>query len=80
MNPQARRRTLLLSAAAAAGTNLALASGVGALAQARDVATPPRLDVPFVPTPQEVVDRMLALAKVGKGDTLYDLGRGCGRS
>jgi SAM-dependent methyltransferase len=40
---------------------------------------PPKLDVPFVPTPQEVVDRMLALAGIGKSDTLYDLGCGDGR-
>ena len=81
MNPQAHRRTLLLSAAAAAGAHLGLAlvPGLAGLARAQDFATPPRLDVPFVPTPQEVVDRMLALAKVGKSDTLYDLGCGDGR-
>jgi ribosomal protein L11 methylase PrmA len=32
-----------------------------------------------VPTPQEVVDRMLELAQVKKGDVLYDLGSGDGR-
>lgn len=42
-------------------------------------ATAPRLDVPFVPTPQPVVDKMLELAKVGKGDFLIDLGSGDGR-
>jgi tRNA G37 N-methylase Trm5 len=36
-------------------------------------------DVVFVPTPQEVVDKMLEIAKVGKGDVLYDLGSGDGR-
>jgi len=36
-------------------------------------------DVIFVPTPQEVVDRMLDLAKVTKDDVLYDLGCGDGR-
>ena len=36
-------------------------------------------DVVFVPTPQEVVDRMLELAQVKKGDLLYDLGCGDGR-
>jgi precorrin-6B methylase 2 len=36
-------------------------------------------DVVFVPTPQEVVDAMLKVAKVGKGDVLYDLGSGDGR-
>lgn len=34
---------------------------------------------PYVPTPQEVVDRMLELAEVGQGDVLYDLGSGDGR-
>jgi SAM-dependent methyltransferase len=34
---------------------------------------------PFVPTPQEVVDRMLDLAQVSHGDLLYDLGSGDGR-
>ena len=34
---------------------------------------------PFDPTPQEVVDRMLALAGVKKGDVVYDLGSGDGR-
>ncbi|MEA4918358.1 class I SAM-dependent methyltransferase [Proteiniphilum sp.] len=38
-----------------------------------------KLDVPFVPTPQKVVEGMLELAKVGKGDVVYDLGCGDGR-
>ena len=37
-------------------------------------------DVVFVPTPQEVVDQMLKVANVGKGDVLYDLGCGDGRT
>ena len=36
-------------------------------------------DVIFVPTPQEVVEDMLRLANVKKGDVLYDLGSGDGR-
>lgn len=35
--------------------------------------------VPYVPTPQEVVDRMLDIAKVGPRDYLIDLGSGDGR-
>jgi tRNA G37 N-methylase Trm5 len=35
--------------------------------------------VPYVPTPQEVVDRMLELAQVKAGDVVYDLGSGDGR-
>ena len=35
--------------------------------------------VPFVPTPPEVVERMLTMAKVTKGDYVIDLGSGDGR-
>ncbi|BDI19911.1 RNA methyltransferase [Nostoc cf. commune SO-36] len=35
-------------------------------------------DVPYVPTPQPVVDAMLEVAKVNKDDVLYDLGSGNG--
>jgi SAM-dependent methyltransferase len=35
-------------------------------------------DILFVPTPQEVVDKMLELAKVKKTDLVYDLGCGDG--
>jgi methylase of polypeptide subunit release factors len=38
-----------------------------------------REEIPFVPTPIEVVDRMLELAEVKKGDIIYDLGSGDGR-
>ena len=37
-------------------------------------------DVIFVPTPQEVVDAMLKLAKVSASDVVYDLGSGDGRT
>ncbi len=36
-------------------------------------------EVPFVPSPAEVVDRMLRIAQVGKNDYLIDLGSGDGR-
>lgn len=36
-------------------------------------------DVIFVPTPQDLVEDMLRLADVKKGDVLYDLGSGDGR-
>ncbi|KFI07508.1 cyclopropane-fatty-acyl-phospholipid synthase family protein [Massilia sp. BSC265] len=74
MHTDERRRTLLLSAAAAAGSIL-----LPTRALAQDLAEPSRLDVPYVPTPQEVVDRMLEMGKVGKNDVLYDLGCGDGR-
>ena len=34
---------------------------------------------PYVPSPPDVVDRMLAFAKVGPKDVVYDLGCGDGR-
>lgn len=37
------------------------------------------LDVPYVPTPQNVVERMLDLAQVESGDYVIDLGSGDGR-
>jgi SAM-dependent methyltransferase len=37
------------------------------------------LDVPYVPTDQAVVEAMLQLANVKKGDVVYDLGCGDGR-
>jgi ribosomal protein L11 methylase PrmA len=43
----------------------------------KDEKTEP--DVIFVPTPQEVVDKMLETAKVTKDDVVYDLGCGDGR-
>jgi hypothetical protein len=57
-----------------------LAAGVAiltVLAAPSALAQEPR--VPYVPTPQEVVDRMLDMAKVGPNDYLIDLGSGDGR-
>jgi SAM-dependent methyltransferase len=39
----------------------------------------PNLDVPYVPTPQDVVEAMLEVAEVGEDDLVYDLGSGDGR-
>jgi cyclopropane fatty-acyl-phospholipid synthase-like methyltransferase len=36
-------------------------------------------EIPFVPTPIEVVDKMLEMARVQKNDVVYDLGSGDGR-
>jgi precorrin-6B methylase 2 len=38
-----------------------------------------RPDVPYVPTPQTVVEKMLESARVGPEDVVYDLGAGDGR-
>lgn len=49
------------------------------LAQAQETGLESKKIVPFVPTPQEVVERMLEMAQVKKGDVVYDLGSGDGR-
>jgi ribosomal protein L11 methylase PrmA len=49
-------------------------------ADARLAAPAPRRpDVIYVPTPDEVVEAMLQVAKVTKNDVVYDLGTGDGR-
>jgi hypothetical protein len=53
------------------------AATLGAIAAAPARALEPR--VPYVPTPQAVVERMLELARVGPHDYLIDLGSGDGR-
>jgi len=51
---------------------LASAPAPGQIPQGRSLA-------PYVPTPQEIVDRMLVLAGVTRDDVVYDLGCGDGR-
>jgi ribosomal protein L11 methylase PrmA len=46
---------------------------------AQQTAAPRQPDVVFVPTPPDVVDAMLKLAKVTASDVVYDLGSGDGR-
>ena len=50
-----------------------------AIAVAQDTIFENKKIVPFVPTPQEVVDKMVDLAAIKKGDVVYDLGSGDGR-
>jgi len=45
----------------------------------REATREDRPDVPFVPTDEAVVRRMLSLARVTRNDLLYDLGCGDGR-
>src|SRR5439155_21612250 len=60
----------------------AVLSAAAALAHAPSPGQFPRLrppDVRFVPTPQNVVEAMLAMAHVAPTDVVYDLGSGDGR-
>ena len=47
---------------------------------AQEAQEKPKLDVIYVPTPQEVVDRMLEMAQVKATDFVIDLGCGDGRN
>ena len=70
VSPQRRlalRATLLLAGPSLLGARQAFAQDT------------PALDVPYVPTPQIVVDRMIELGNVDAKDVLYDLGCGDGR-
>ena len=49
------------------------------LGRAQDSPFDSKKIVPFVPSSQEVVDRMIELASVKKGDLVYDMGSGDGR-
>ncbi len=61
-------------------TLTAALTGVPGIALAQDAAVATRRpDVIYVPTPEEVVDAMLQVAKVTKNDIVYDLGTGDGR-
>jgi precorrin-6B methylase 2 len=65
-----------------AAASIALAvplAGVQAQSPAAPAAPSRQPDVVYVPTPQPVVDAMLKMANVKKGDILYDLGSGDGR-
>jgi len=56
------------------------ALGVSGFIGAQETTAPLRgPDVIFVPTPNDVVSKMMELAKVTKKDTVYDLGCGDGR-
>lgn len=73
----------LRSCAGAAVAATFLLGFQGLAAQAPETAPQKKRDAanlaPYVPTPQEVVDRMLRLAGVTKDDVVYDLGCGDGR-
>lgn len=75
--PPRLRRRLLLAAALVPAARLACARSPDEGNADPDLPRP--LDVPFVPTPMEVVDAMLDMAKVTAADLVYDLGCGDGR-
>ena len=67
--------SILLVLALSAGAQTTVQQAPAAAAK-KELRSP---DVIYVPTPHDVVEAMLKVAKVGKGDVLYDLGSGDGR-
>jgi len=69
------RRQFLLALLALAVSGYALPNS----AHAQDTIFENKKIVPYVPSPQYVVDKMIELAGVKPGDLVYDLGSGDGR-
>jgi SAM-dependent methyltransferase len=65
--------------AQAAGTVVARKLSLSAQRSQRKKQRLRKPDVIYYPTPPETVDEMLRMAKIRKGDVLYDLGSGDGR-
>jgi SAM-dependent methyltransferase len=77
--PEAFRRTVLSRCVA---KKLVLLAVIAQLTEGAALATrgpSPQNLAPFIPTPDDVVERMLTLAKVSRDDVVYDLGCGDGR-
>jgi hypothetical protein len=77
MSHASLRRSLIIGLFA----SIVSASVLGAAITGAQEVRPktPKLDVPYVPTPQPVVDKMLEMAQVRGDDFLIDLGSGDGR-
>lgn len=69
----------LITAPTSINLRIPRASGQTSTTQAQAPTAQRQPDVPYVPTPPEVVAAMLKVADVKKGDVLYDLGSGDGR-
>jgi len=73
-----RRRIVWVLLPVVAALVMAAGSLVPPAAAQQSIPAPSSL-APYVPTPDDVVERMLQLAEVGKSDLVYDLGCGDGR-
>ncbi len=71
---------VLLLAMLLGGCTTPYGDGMGDILRGQGIAArEPEYDVPYVPTPESVVDAMLAMAQVGPNDIVIDLGSGDGR-
>ncbi len=72
--PSSKRRSMLVGLGL-----LCIAGGLSGLPSVAQERAVRELDVPYQPSPQPVVDKMLELANVNREDRVYDLGSGDGR-
>jgi SAM-dependent methyltransferase len=82
MNNFRRRATISFLAGLALAQGIVFdlrGRGLTGLASAQDSSFESKKIVPYVPSPEYVVDKMIELAGVKKGDVVYDLGSGDGR-
>ena len=81
MATQRSRRLVIWCTTVVLSLGVIASSALSIQATASTDQARPRGDslAPFVPTPQDVVNRMLTMAEVKKGDVVYDLGCGDGR-
>jgi SAM-dependent methyltransferase len=82
MNNFRRRATISFLAGLALAQGIVFdlrGRGLTGLASAQDSPFESKKIVPYVPSPEYVVDKMIELAGVKKGDVVYDLGSGDGR-
>jgi len=79
--PSATRRVAVPPAVRALPLTVLLAASAHSVAQEpyQPQIGQPGKDVVWVPTPAALVERMLAMAQVGPGDVVFDLGSGDGR-
>jgi SAM-dependent methyltransferase len=77
------RRPLLIALAVCASASLVAGLAIHSFAQNSQATDEPAVarvpDVVYVPTPHAVVEKMLEMAEIKKGDVLYDLGCGDAR-
>jgi SAM-dependent methyltransferase len=80
LGAEARAASRAVLLVAAAGVALAASGAVAQTPEYQPQIGQPGKDVVWVPTPEPLVERMLAMAQVGPRDVVYDLGSGDGRT
>ena len=78
--PTARQVAAAVPTICLAAAALAASAAFGQAPEYEPQIGQPGKDVVWVPTPEALVERMLSMAQVGRGDVVFDLGSGDGRT